>query len=37
MVGILVLFALGGYYTINGAIGLGRQQIISPAPYILFA
>ncbi|MEI8059382.1 MAG: c-type cytochrome [Ferruginibacter sp.] len=30
MIGILMLFAVGGYYTINGAIGLGRMKGYQP-------
>jgi hypothetical protein len=37
MTGILVLFALGGYYTINGAIGLGRQQNYQPQQPIYYS
>ena len=34
---ILVLFAVGGYYTINGAIGLGRQQKYQPEQPIYYS
>ena len=34
---ILVLFAVGGYYTINGAIGLGRQQNYQPEQPIYYS
>lgn len=37
MVGILVLFAVGGYYTINGAIGLGRMQDYQPVQPIYYS
>ncbi len=37
MTGILLLFALGGYYTINGAIGLGRQQNYQPEQPIFYS
>ena len=37
MAGILVLFSLGGYYTINGAIGLGRQQNYQPEQPIFYS
>jgi mono/diheme cytochrome c family protein len=37
MAGILVLFAIGGYYTINGAIGLGRQQNYQPEQPIYYS
>jgi mono/diheme cytochrome c family protein len=37
MAGILLLFALGGYYTINGAIGLGRQQNYQPEQPIFYS
>ncbi len=37
MVGILVLFAVGGYYTINGAIGLGRMQGYQPVQPIYYS
>ncbi len=30
MAGILLLFAVGGYFTINGAIGMGRMQNYQP-------
>ena len=37
MTGILLLFAVGGYYTINGAIGLGRQQNYQPEQPIFYS
>ena len=37
MAAILVLFAVGGYYTINGAIGLGRQQGYQPVQPIYYS
>jgi mono/diheme cytochrome c family protein len=37
MAAILVLFAIGGYYTISGAIGLGRQQNYQPAQPIYYS
>lgn len=37
MAGILVLFAVGGYYTINGAVGLGRQQNYQPVQPIYYS
>ncbi|MCX6313405.1 MAG: c-type cytochrome [Sphingobacteriales bacterium] len=37
MIGILVLFAAGGYYTINGAIGLGRQKNYQPEQPIYYS
>jgi mono/diheme cytochrome c family protein len=37
MIGILVLFAVGGYYTINGAIGLGRQKNYQPEQPIYYS
>jgi hypothetical protein len=37
MAGILLLFAIGGYYTINGAIGLGRQQNYQPEQPIFYS
>ena len=37
MAGILLLFAVGGYYTINGAIGLGRQQNYQPEQPIFYS
>lgn len=37
MAGILLLFAVGGYYTINGAIGLGRQQNYQPVQPIYYS
>ncbi len=37
MVGILVLFAIGGYYTINGAIGLGRMKNYQPEQPIYYS
>lgn len=37
MAGILLLFAVGGYYTINGAIGLGRQKNYQPEQPIFYS
>jgi len=37
MLGLLVLFAIGGYYTINGAIGLGRSQNYQPEQPIYYS
>ncbi len=37
MVGILVLFSVGGFYTINGAIGMGRQQNYQPEQPIYYS
>ncbi len=37
MAGILLLFAVGGYYTINGAIGLGRMQNYQPVQPIYYS
>lgn len=37
MATILVLFAVGGFYTINGAIGLGRQQNYQPEQPIFYS
>jgi len=37
MIAILVLFAVGGFYTINGAIGLGRQQNYQPEQPIFYS
>lgn len=37
MAGILVLFLVGGYFTINGAIGLGRQQNYQPEQPIFYS
>ena len=37
MVGILVLFAVGGYYTINGAVGLGRMKNYQPEQPIFYS
>ena len=37
MTGILLLFLVGGYYTINGAIGLGRQQNYQPEQPIYYS
>jgi cytochrome c2 len=34
---ILVLFVVGGYYTINGAIGLGRQKDYMPEQPIFYS
>lgn len=37
MTAILVLFAVGGYWTINGAIGLGRHQNYEPEQPIFYS
>ena len=37
MLVILVMFAVGGYYTINGAIGLGRQKNYQPEQPIYYS
>lgn len=37
MAGILLLFGVGGYYTIDGAIGLGRQQHYQPQQPIFYS
>ena len=37
MAGILVLFAVGGFYTINGAIGLGRMKDYQPEQPIYYS
>ena len=37
MAGILLLFAVGGYYTINGAVGLGRMQHYQPKQPIFYS
>ncbi len=37
MAGILVLFAIGGYYTINGAIGMGRMKNYQPKQPIFYS
>ncbi len=37
MTGILLLFALGGYYTIDGAIGLGRTKNYQPEQPIYYS
>ncbi len=37
MAGILLLFAVGGYYTINGAIGMGRMQNYQPEQPIFYS
>ncbi len=37
MVGILLVFGIGGFYTINGAIGLGRQQNYQPEQPIFYS
>jgi cytochrome c551/c552 len=37
MAGILVLFAVGGYFTINGAIGLGRMKNYQPEQPIYYS
>jgi cytochrome c2 len=37
MAGILVLFAVGGYFTINGAVGLGRMKNYQPEQPIYYS
>ncbi len=37
MVAVLLLFGVGGYYTIDGAIGLGRQQHYQPEQPIFYS
>ncbi|RZM19467.1 MAG: c-type cytochrome [Pedobacter sp.] len=37
MAGVLLLFALGGYFTINGAIGLGRMKNYLPVQPIYYS
>ena len=37
MAGVLLLFGVGGFYTINGAIGLGRQQNYQPEQPIYYS
>ncbi len=37
MAGTLLLFAVGGYYTINGAIGLGRMKNYQPEQPIYYS
>lgn len=37
MAAILVLFAVGGFYTINGAVGLGRQDGYQPEQPIYYS
>jgi len=37
MVAILLFFAVGGYYTVQGAIGLGRQQNYQPEQPIFYS
>jgi cytochrome c551/c552 len=37
MAGILLLFAVGGYYTINGAVGMGRMQHYQPQQPIFYS
>ncbi len=37
MMGILTLFAIGGYFTIEGAIGLGRDQKYQPEQPIYYS
>jgi hypothetical protein len=37
MAGILLLFTVGGYYTINGAIGMGRMQNYQPKQPIFYS
>ncbi|PSL49547.1 quinol:cytochrome c oxidoreductase pentaheme cytochrome subunit [Chitinophaga niastensis] len=36
-IGILLLFMVGGYFTINGAVGLGRQKDYMPAQPIFYS
>ena len=37
MTGILLLFGMGGYYTINGAVGLGRSKNYQPEQPIYYS
>ena len=37
MAAVLVLFAVGGYYTIDGAVGLGRQKNYQPVQPIFYS
>ena len=37
MVGVLLLFALGGYYTINGAVNMGRMKNYQPVQPIFYS
>jgi cytochrome c2 len=37
MAGILVLFAVGGYFTINGAVNMGRMQNYQPVQPIFYS
>jgi cytochrome c2 len=37
MAAVLILFAIGGYYTIDGAIGLGRQKNYQPVQPIFYS
>ncbi len=37
MLGVIVLFCLGGYFTIEGAIGLGRQKNYQPEQPIYYS
>ena len=37
MAGILLLFALGGFYTINGAVNMGRMQNYQPKQPIFYS
>ena len=37
MIGVLLLFGVGGYYTINGAIGMGRMQNYQPEQPIFYS
>ena len=37
MAGILLLFSVGGYYTINGAVGLGRMKNYQPEQPIYYS
>lgn len=37
MLGVLLLFCIGGYYTINAAIGLGRQKNYQPEQPIYYS
>ena len=37
LIGVIVLFLIGGYYTISGAIGLGRQKGYQPVQPIYYS
>ncbi|MBK8519423.1 MAG: c-type cytochrome [Chitinophagaceae bacterium] len=37
MAGVLLLFAVGGYFTINGAVGMGRMQNYQPEQPIFYS